>query len=186
ATGAAPAADEVAGHLPILFASTYETCQTVLLWTLVLLAQHPDVARDLVDEISGALAGEPATPARVRNLPFLDAVGKESMRVLPAVPYQVRMAMQPTGLGGYDVAAGSHAILSPFLTNRDPQVYEEPTRFRPQRWSHISPTPFDYLAFSGGPRMCPGSWFGTAVVKVALATLLSRLRVSILPGTRIH
>jgi cytochrome P450 len=185
ATGAAPAADDVAGHLPILFASTYETCQTVLLWSLVLLAQHPDAARNLVDEISGALAGEPATPARVSNLPLLDAVVKESMRVLPAVPYQVRLAAEPTGLGGYDVAAGSHAILSPFLTNRDPQVYDEPTRFRPDRWSHINPTPFEYLAFSGGPRMCPGSWFGTAVVKVALATILSRLRVSIVPDTRI-
>jgi len=184
-TGAAPAADAIAGHLPILFASTYETCQTVLLWTLVLLAQHPDVARDLVDEISGALAGDAVTLARVSNLPFLDAVVKESMRVLPAVPYQVRMATQPTGLGGYDVAAGSHALLSPFLTNRDPQVYDEPTRFRPRRWSHIDPTPFDYLAFSGGPRMCPGSWFGTAVVKVALAAILSRLRVSIVPDTRI-
>jgi len=185
ATGAAPAADDVAGHLPILFASTYETCQTVLLWTLVLLAQHPDVARDLVDEVSGGLAGEAVTLARVGNLPLLDAVVKESMRVLPAVPYQVRIATQPTGLGGYDVAAGSHAILSAFLTNRDPQVYDEPTRFRPDRWSRINPTPFDYLAFSGGPRMCPGSWFGTAVVKVALATILARLRVSIVPDARI-
>jgi cytochrome P450 len=185
ASGTAPAADDVAGHLPILFASTYETCQTVLLWSLVLLAQHPDVARNLVDEISAALAGAAPTLARVSHLPFLDAVVKESMRVLPAVPYQVRVATQPTGLGGHDVAAGSHAILSPFLTNRDPQVYDEPTRFRPDRWSHINPTPFEYLAFSGGPRMCPGSWFGTAVVKVALATILSRLRVSIVPDTRI-
>src|SRR5262249_17813532 len=160
--------------------------QTVLLWTLVLLAQHPDVARDLVDEVSGGLAGEAVTLARVGNLPLLDAVVKESMRGVPAVPYQVRIATPPAGLGGDAVAAGSHAILSAFLTNRDPQVYDEPTRFRPDRWSRINPTPFDYLAFSGGPRMCPGSWFGTAVVKVALATILARLRVSILPGTRIH
>ena len=102
----------------------------------------------------------------------------------PALTFR-HIATQPTGLGGYDVAARSHAILSAFLTNRDPRVYDEPTRFRPDRWSRISPTPFDYLAFSGGPRMCPGSWFGTAVVKVTLATILARLRVSIVPGTRI-
>jgi len=184
-TGAEPDLDDVVGHLPVLFASTYETCQTVLLWSLFLLAQHPDVARDLVDEISGTLAGEPPTLARVTDLPFLDAVVKESMRVLPAVPYQVRAATQPTRLGGHEVAAGSHAILSPFLTNRDPQVYDEPARFRPQRWSHTSPAPFEYLAFSGGPRTCPGSWFGTAIVKVALATILSRFRVSVVPDTRI-
>jgi len=185
ATGNAPTADDVAGHLPILFGSTYETCQTVLLWSLFLLAQHPDVARDLVDELAGARAGTPATLARVSNLPLLDAVVKESMRLLPGVPYQVRVATQPTRLGNYDVAPGSHALLSSFLTNRDPQIYDEPARFRPGRWSRIDPTPFDYLAFSGGPRTCPGSWFGTAVVKVALATILSRFRVGIVPDTRI-
>jgi cytochrome P450 len=185
AIGKAPTANDIAGHLPILFGSTYDTCQAVLLWSLFLLAQHPDVARDLVDEISEALAGTPATAARVSNLPFLDAVVKESMRVLPAVPYQARVATQPTRLGGYEVAAGSYALMSPFLTNRDPEIYHEPTRFRPSRWSRISPTPFDYLAFSGGPRTCPGSWFGTAVVKVALATILSRFRIGIVPNTRI-
>jgi cytochrome P450 len=185
ATGNAPTVDDVAGHLPILFGSTYDTCQAVLLWSLFLLAQHPDVARDLVDEIAGALAGTPATLARVSNLPLLDAVVKESMRVLPAVPYQARVATQPTRLGSHNVAPGSYALLSPFLTNRDPKVYDEPARFHPGRWSQITPTPFDYLVFSGGPRTCPGSWFGTAVVKVALATILSRFRVGIVPNTKV-
>lgn len=56
-TGAAPSRDLIAGQIPILFGSSYETCQSVLTWTLFLLAQHPKVARDVTDEIAAALAG---------------------------------------------------------------------------------------------------------------------------------
>jgi cytochrome P450 len=76
-------------------------------------------------------------------------------------------------------------MLNAFLTNRDPDLYPEPERFKPERWEHIDPSPYDYLVFSAGPRICPGSWFGTAVLKVAIAAILTRYRVALVPDTRI-
>jgi cytochrome P450 len=184
-TGAAPSDRLIGGHIPILFASTYETCQTILTWTVFLLAQHPRIARDLCDEIANALAGGPATLARVAELPLLDAVVRESMRILPPVPYQVRAATQPTQLGDFEILAGWHAIISPYLTNRVPGVFEEPSRFKPERWSRIAPSAFEYLSISAGPRVCPGAKFGISVVKVALAAILSRFRISVVNGARI-
>jgi cytochrome P450 len=184
-TGATPSPDIIAGQIPILFGATHETCQTALAWTLFLIAQHPDVARDLVDEISGALAGAPPTLSRVAHLPLLDAVVKESMRILPPVPNLARVASQSTSLGGYDVRRGTWIVLSSFLTNRAPELYDEPARFAPERWSRITPSGFEYMVFSGGPRVCPGSSFGTAVVKVSIAAILSRFCISIVPGARI-
>lgn len=183
--GAAPSRELIAGHVPILFASTFETCQTALTWTLFLLAQHPRIARDLTDELSAALGGEAPTLSRVASLPLLDAVVRESMRVLPPVPYQVRQASQSAMLGGQEVRAGTHVVLSPYLTNRAPHIYDAPARFLPERWSRIAPSPFEYIVFSGGPRACPGFWFGTGVVKVAVAAIVSRFRFGVVPGARI-
>jgi fatty acid omega-hydroxylase len=64
-------------------------------------------------------------------------------------------------------------------------LYENPARFKPERWSRINPSGFEYMAFSGGPRVCPGSSFGTAVVKVSIAAILARFCISIVPGVRI-
>ena len=184
-TGREPSQEHVAGHIPVLFGSSYETCQTVLTWTLFLLAQHPHVARAVTDEISGALRGASPALSRITGLPLLDAVVRESMRLLAPVPYQTRVASQPTQLGGHAVAARTYVMLSPFLTNRAPDIYDEPARFKPERWSRINPSAFEYLAFSGGPRACPGFSYGTSVVKVAVAAILSRFRVRLVPDARI-
>jgi cytochrome P450 len=90
--------------------------------------------------------------------------------------------MKATHLGAHAIEAGTRVILSPYLTNRLPAVYERPDRFEPERWTRIRPSAFQYLAFSAGPRMCPGSWFGTSAVKLAIAAALSQFRISVVPG----
>ncbi len=184
-TGAPPSDTLIAGHVPTLFGASYETCQTVLAWTLLLLAQHPQIARDLVDEIDGAVHGTPPTLAAVDPLPLLDSVIKESMRLLTPVPYQLRSCTVDTDLVGTPLAIGTRVALSPHLTNRNPEIYREPDRFMPQRWATIDPSPFEYLTFSAGPRMCIGVWFALAVLKIALAAALQRFQVSLIAGSRI-
>ena len=178
--------DKIAGHTPTLFGAAYETCQNVLIWTLILLDQHPEVASDLHGELKGAL-GPNATPTLVQvvELPLLDAVVKESMRILPAVPQQFRVALSDTTLAGSAVKSQSRVLLSAFLTNRNPDLYPEPDRFKPERWATIEPSPYEYGSFSAGPRRCPGSSFGLSAVKMALATILTRYRPAIIPGSRI-
>jgi cytochrome P450 len=184
-TGCPASKDAIASQIPVLFASSYETCQTVLTWTLFLLAQHPRVARELTDEIFAAGGGESPSLSKIASLPLLDAVIKESMRVLSPIPYQTRIASQPTALGGHSVDPGAYVLISPFLTNREASIYDMPARFKPERWTRISPNAFEYLSFSAGPRACPGISFGTNVVKVALASILSRFCIRVQPGARI-
>ena len=173
------------GHVPSLFVAGYETCQTGLIWTLVLLAQHPRIARDVADELGG-LNGAPLTLDAVKDLPLLDAVIKESMRLLPPVPMQARRATRPTKLGDYPVPERTRVILSAFVLNRLPDVYPDPDRFKPERWANIRPSPFEYASFSAGPRICPGQWFGLNLLKLSLAAILSRFRVELEPNLRIE
>jgi cytochrome P450 len=176
----------IVGHVPTLFGAAYETCQNLLVWTLVMLALHPRVAQDLRDELQAALPDEaPPELAGLERLPLLDAVVRETLRLLPPVPIQYRVATQDTELLGHALPRGTRVLLSSFLTNRLPELYPEPDRFLPERWTGIDPSPFENPVFSAGPRACPGGPFGLGVVKMALATLLRRHRVSLPPGTRI-
>jgi cytochrome P450 len=183
--GNSPTDDIVAGHIPTLFGAAYETCQNVMIWTLILIAQHPSVARELLDELRSKLHGAPLSLDKMAELPFLDAIVKESMRLLPPVPLQIREAIHETNLAGRRVPKGARVVLNGFLTNRMPSLYAEPDCFRPERWATISPSPFEYSAFSAGPRKCPGSLFGMSVVKIALAEILTRYRVALAPDARI-
>ena len=182
--GSLPHDSATVGHLPSLFVAAYDTCQTALFWTLVMLSQHPRVARDVADELA-PLEGAPLELERVRNLPLLDAVVKETMRLFPPVAMQVRKAMVPTSLNDYPIPERTRVVLSAFVTNRLPALYPEPDRFKPERWETIRPSGYEYAVFSGGPRVCPGQWFGMSALKLALATILTRFRVEVRPDARI-
>jgi cytochrome P450 len=181
-----PASDAaIVGHVPSLYGGATEAGQSTLFWTLLLLAQHPRVARELADELHDRLGGEPPALETLAKLPRLDAVIKESMRLVPPVPMQMRVAQDETTLSGHRLPRGTRVVLSTFLTNRMPDLYPEPDRFLPERWSTIDPTPFEFPVFGAGPRICPGYWFGLSVIKVALAAILTRYRIAVAPNVRI-
>jgi len=184
-SGSLPTDQQVGRHVLTLFAASFETCQTALAWTLFLIAQHPSVAAALLDEVSTAPAESRMSADQLEQCRLLDAVIKESMRLLPPVPFQVRRATQDTTLIDCDVKAGTRVILSSFLTNRLSDVYHDGDRFRPQRWAQIAPSQYEYLVFSAGPRTCVGYWFGMTFLKTTLAHIVRRCRLTLVPGARI-
>jgi cytochrome P450 len=173
------------GQLPSLFAAASEASQSVLTWTLLLLMQYPRIAAGLFDELRDKLGGTSPSLDGAVDLPFLDAVVKESMRILPPVPLQIRVAQCNTTIAGHYVPKGTHVMLNTFLTNRMPELYPEGDVFRPERWFTITPTAFEFPVFSGGPHSCPGYWFGLATIKVALAAILTRYRMNLPLDARI-
>jgi cytochrome P450 len=183
--GSAADGATIVGHIPSLYGGATEAGQSVLFWTLLLLAQHPRVARALVAELQERCGDAPLSMQDIQALPQLDAVVKESMRLIPPVPMQVRVAQDDTMLAGSRLPKGTRAVLSTFLVNRMAGLYPEPDRFVPERWSRIDPTPFEYPVFGAGQRICPGYWFGLSALKVALATILRRYRIAMEPETRI-
>jgi cytochrome P450 len=183
--GSALSEDEIIGHAGVIFAAGHETSTNALAWTLFLLATHPEVACDLVDELASVLRGGAPTVEELGRLPLLDAVVKESMRVLPPVPLHPRVVREDAELKGYFLPAKTEIFVSIFHIHHDAAIFDDPHRFRPERWSRIKPSPFEYNPFSAGPRMCIGAAFAMMEIKIALALLLQRFRVELLPGTTI-
>lgn len=183
--GQPPSMEVVAGILIFAFGAGYDTCQNAFAWAMVLLAQHPAIAADLTDEIDQALGGGPPVMSKLASLPLLDQVIKESMRLFPPVPLHFRRSTIETQLGDATIPAGMRVLTSLFLINRDPALYAEPSKFKPERWSSLDPAPFQYPVFGVGARMCPGTLFGLQMLKIAVAAVLSCHRVELAPNARI-
>jgi cytochrome P450 len=182
-TGQPPSPAIIAGILSFVFGATYETCRNGLAWTLIMVAQHRQIAGPLAAEIIGALGG--GLPDQIDALPLLDGVIKEAMRIFPPVPVQYRKSIVATELGGAYIAPGTRLLASIHLINRNPDLYCQPDRFRPERWETLDPSPYDYTVFGAGNRMCPGFIFAIQMMKISLAAILSRYRVTIARNARI-
>ena len=176
---------ELVGQTAILFMASFETTASALTWTLFLLAQHPTVMHELMNELDSALGGDSPNPDQLAQLPYLSDVIKESMRILPPVPYTVRATTKYLDMGSHTVPTGARIVLSHYLTHHLPEIYPEPERFRPERWREIDPNQYEYLPFSAGPRMCIGAMFATQLLQISLATMLQRFRFTVVPETRI-
>jgi len=172
------------GQATILFAASFETQANTLNWTLFLLTQHPKVIADLADELR-VLRGSPPTVEQLDRMPLLEAVLKESMRILPTVPYTIRAVTRPTELGGVQLDLEDRVICSHYVTHHMPEIYSEPQRFAPERWFTIKPSPYEYFPFSAGNRICIGRHMSLMLMRVALAMILQRWRLAVVPGATI-
>lgn len=177
--------DELIGHANLLFIAGHETSANALAWTLLLLAQHPHILHDLRDELDGTLHGSPPSAEQAHQLPFLDRVVKESLRVLPPSTYAERMGSQPFDLGPYHLPKGAYVGFSSFMTHHMPELYTEPKRFNPDRWLSIAPSPYEYLPFGAGPRMCLGAAFAMLEIKIVLAMILQQFNLELAPHATI-
>lgn len=177
--------DELIGHTGVIFGAGHETSTNALAWTLFLLSQHPAVANELTRELTEKLAGRAPTVDELSSLPYLDAVVKESLRILPPVPLHPRLVASDTMIGRHELGRGTELFLSIFHMHHDPAVFPRPRVFSPERWSKVKPTIFEYNPFSAGPRMCIGAAFATMEIKIVLAILLQRFRFELVPDARI-
>jgi cytochrome P450 len=176
--------NEMLGQINMLFAAGYDTSANGLVWTLFLLSQHPDILRDLVDELEGELHGGAPRIDQLGKLPLLDRVMKESLRILTPTTFNTRISTRDFEMGPYHLAKGSVVIYSNFITHRMPHIYEQPARFMPDRWLSINPSPYEYFPFGTGTRMCIGASFAQMEMKIVLAILLQRYRLNLVPNTR--
>lgn len=178
--------DELVGQANILFVAGHETSANALTYILLLLSQHPRVMADLLDELTAVSDGAPPTVEQFRDMPLLDAVVKEGLRLFPPASLMNRVAIEGFSLGGYDFPQYTSVSVSQYITHRMPELFPEPRRFLPERWGSIQPTAYEYFPFGAGPRMCIGAGFATLEIKLVLAMLLQRYRLAVTPNTQVN
>jgi cytochrome P450 len=165
--------------LAVFFAG-HETTACLLSWTWYVLSQRRDVEATMLAELDAA--GAVDSPGMlVERLPYTQNVLKEVLRLYPPAYGFGRRALRDTAVGDHAVPAGTTVLMSPWAMHRDPAYFDDPEKFRPERWEGglASRLPrFAYFPFSSGPRRCVGSSYATMEATIALATILPRFRLS--------
>ena len=178
--------DELVGHVALIFGAAHLTTAHTLTWTLFLLGQHPSVAREVAGEAKSASFEDVIPqPEEARQLKSLERALKESMRCLPASAYLQRMVADPVELGPFQLHRGAAVIFSQYMTHHMERLYANADEFRPERWKTIDPSPYEYLPFGSGPRMCIGAMLAMQTLMTTLPSILRRYRLAVLPQSEI-
>lgn len=159
--GAGFTEDEVVGHANIVFVSSTEPIAVALTWTLLILSQLPELRCELRHELAEG------------GTTLLDFVLSESLRVLPPNAFMVRLTTRSVSLCGVELPERCEVILSPFVAHRDAARFPDPDVFRPSRWLHARPSPFDYFPFGAGGHACVGRGVALQLMKSVLAFLVT-------------
>ncbi|MCB9741664.1 MAG: cytochrome P450 [Alphaproteobacteria bacterium] len=172
-----------------LLLAGHETTALNLGFALLLLSQHPEVAERLRAELDGALQGAPPRPEALAELPYLDAVNREALRLYPPAWAMGRQAIAPFELDGVPVAVDDTLMVSPWVTQRDPRWFADPEAFRPERWldGALEDLPrFAFFPFGGGGRVCVGMHFALLEAKLVLAQALQTWRFEVQPPSALQ
>ena len=152
---------ELRDQVVTLLAAGHETTAGALAWACERLARHPEV-QDRLREDGDA---------------YLEATVKEVLRTRPVLSITPRKAAVPYDLGGYTLPAGTHVTPCVYLAHRRPELWPDPTAFRPERFLGPRTAP-GWLPFGGGIRRCAGAAFATMELDEVLRAVVARRRLA--------
>jgi cytochrome P450 len=167
--------------LTLLFAG-HETLTSSLASLCLLLAQNPAaLARARAEQ--QALRDQPLNFELLKQMPYLDQILKEVLRVLPPVGGGFRSVLQDCEYGGYQIPAGWQLLYQINATHQDPTIYPNPQEFDPERFgrSEDKLKPFSHVPFGGGLRECIGKEFARLEIKLLAVRLLREYQWELLP-----
>ena len=182
--------EELRNELLLFYLAGHDTTANVLNWALLELARHPDVHATVMDEIDSVMGPAEKDPnnvvcpthAQLEEMPYLEMVLKETLRLYPAAPSVFRMVPETFEFKGMVYPKGISLSTSVFLIHRDPELWPEPEKFDPERFTKdncANRHTFAFLPFSAGPRICIGKNFFYLESKILLVTLLRSLKFEV-------
>ncbi|KAL3475730.1 cytochrome P450 [Aspergillus californicus] len=185
-----PVTAGVLAHARQLFSHGFPAPTLLLTWALRELSLSPEVRYNLRAEIE--TSGWHHCRERhelLSDLPYLNAVVNELLRLYPPIPMTARaidypISMQTQSGVSFVIPAQARVAVSIDMLHQDPQIWgEDATRFRPERWDGLLVNTLEgackYLPFLTGPRRCPCTGFILQQIKVFLAVLLLEVEVEV-------
>lgn len=176
--------EQLLDEIRTLYLAGHETTAATLTWTWLQLSKNPEVYDKLIAEIDQVLNGRVPNADDVSQLPYCNAVVKESLRTHPVAWITQRVALADVEVGGYTIEEGTFIFVSPWIIHHDERWYDAPNSFIPERWlqekSQLPPRHV-YLPFGGGPHICIGNGLAMMEAVLLLATFLQHFRVAVLP-----
>lgn len=180
---------QVRNEVMNLFAAGYEVTANSLAFALYLIHQHPAIEAQLRSEINQVLGHRLITFDDLAQMPYLDCVLKESMRLLPVTTVFARQSIQNVSWADRSISKNALVLISPWTVHRRADIFADPLIFNPDRFASSDRSQihkFAYLPFSGGSRICIGQAFAMTQMRINLATILQHYRLSTAPDYKLE
>src|SRR5277367_5746555 len=145
-----------------LLVAGHETSSNALSWLLYLLSSRPDCLERLRQEFDSVLGDAPLGYADLPKFEFTTQVIQEGLRLYPPFWMIDREAIADDRAGEIEIPRGSTVIVYVYGAHHAPRYWENPESFDPERFvkgNEKLRTPFTYLPFGGGPRVCIGNQY---------------------------
>lgn len=173
-TGGALSSQEIRDQALIFLLSGHTTTSNALTSTLYLLGRHPEAQEEVA---AAARAGIPDDP----DNDLVRAAVQEGMRLYPPSYVIGRRVLADAELLGRRIPAGTNVLVSPYVTHRHPEYWEDPLRYDPWRFMGPQDRPqYAYFPFGGGGRACIGKHFAMLESTILVRELLTRYRIEAL------
>lgn len=176
--------DEVVSQAFIFFIAAFETTASTMVLCLFELSKNQDLQRKVQMEIDEILKGRDSSEVDydlMSNLKLLDCCIAETLRKYPPAPFLIRECTKTYSIPDTKlvIEKGTSLIISCFGLHRDPDIFEDPLTFKPERFLESSTgegkaAGLFYLPFGDGPRICIGMRMGRLTSRLALFLLLSQ------------
>ena len=176
---------DIVDHMSFFMMAAHDTLTSSLSSFVQLIATHPEWQERLRAEVEAVPDEEGLAYTRLDSLPETEMAFKETMRIHPPVTSIPRRTVRELTFRGFRIPAGTRVTVNALFTHNMPEIWPEPERFDPLRFTEAASRArhrYAYVPFGGGAHMCLGLHFAYMQAKCFAWHLLRRARVSLPPG----
>ncbi|KAL2319830.1 hypothetical protein Fmac_028799 [Flemingia macrophylla] len=173
--------DEIKAIFADMLIAGTDTSSSTIEWTIAELIKNPQIMNKVQQELNTVVGQDRlVTELDLANLPYLQAVVKETLRLHPPTPLSLpRVAEESCEIFGYHIPKGATLLVNIWAIGRDPNEWIDPLEFKPERFLpgsekadvDVKDNNFEVIPFGAGRRICVGVSLGVKVVQFLVATL---------------
>ncbi|KAF8023743.1 hypothetical protein BT93_F1052 [Corymbia citriodora subsp. variegata] len=170
---------EILHNIMLIMVAGHDTSSVLMTFMLRLLSRNPAVYKAVLQEqeeiAESKTSGEPLTWEDLARMKYTWRVAMETLRMVPPVFAGFRVALKDIDYSGYIIPKGWQIFWASSTTHMDESIFPEPSKFDPARFENqMSVPPCSFIAFGGGPRICPGHEFARIETLVAIHYLVKQ------------
>ncbi|KAJ3683887.1 hypothetical protein LUZ60_014114 [Juncus effusus] len=164
-----------------LFTAGTDTSSIITEWAMAEMLKNPDILKHAQDEMDQVIGRDRRfEESDIQNLPYLQAICKEAMRLHPSTPLSLpHFSFEECEVNGHYIPKNTRLLINIWAIGRDPDTWEDPLEFKPERFlsgpaAKIDPLGnyFELIPFGAGRRICAGKLAGMVFVQYFLGTLI--------------
>lgn len=172
--------EEILDQVAMLFLAGHETSASALTWTIYLLSLYPDIQEKAYREVISIVGDGELEASKIKQMRYVTNIFKETLRLYPPVGFFARENTHETTMRDKTIQPGASIVVSPWLIHRNPDFWDNPNGFDPDRFNDPKSIEKDtYLPFGMGARICIGASFALQEAVLILATILRDFKIQL-------